>query len=134
MAATPRSCEKADYEYPRSAEVSPNFSVFVEPFLGWRHLTITALIEYLVKIDRGLLCQKYGVSLMASIQLDAHLFKLAPLGVAGIIVRPRRVGQGLPLLAESATTLTQAWQLIEMKWEGGTKRKMWLLTGTTEIL
>lgn len=36
------SCEKQDYEYVRSEEVSRNLFVVVEPLLGWRHLTITS--------------------------------------------------------------------------------------------
>jgi hypothetical protein len=81
-------------------------------------------------IDLGLLAQKYGVTLIAPIRLDARLFAPAPPRAAGTLGRPRRVGQRLPLLKELATDLSQAWQLCELEWYGGTKRKMYLLTGT----
>lgn len=81
-------------------------------------------------IDLGLLCQKLGLTLIAPIRMEARLFEPAPPRVASTMGRPRVVGQRLPLLSKLALDLSQEWELVELDWYGGTKRAMWLLSGT----
>jgi hypothetical protein len=81
-------------------------------------------------IDLGLLCRNLGITLIAPLRMDARLFEEAPPRKAGTKGRPRLVGQRLPLLSHLANDLSQAWELVELDWYGGTKRKMWLLSGT----
>ena len=82
-------------------------------------------------IDLGLGCNKLKhVTLIAPLRLDARLFEPAPVRKPGTNGRPRVVGLRLPLLRDLATDLNQKWELSELDWYGGTKREMWLLTGT----
>jgi hypothetical protein len=121
--------------------------------LNLRHRTVTGRTSQLVKwlhrlfkgtgrtikligdssysvIDLGLLCHKLDITLLAPIRMDARLFEPAPPRQAHTMGRPRRVGGRLPLLRTLALDLSQDWQLVELDWYGGTKRQMWLLTGT----
>ena len=82
-------------------------------------------------IDLGLVCYKLKtVALIAPLRLDARLFEPAPVRKPGTNGRPRVVGFRLPLLRDLATDYNQEWELSELEWYGGTKREMYLLTGT----
>ena len=85
-------------------------------------------------IELGLACQKYQVSLIAPLRLDARLFEAAPERGASTKAPsgypPRIVGQRLPNLTTIIAQATAQWQACQAVWYGGSCRQVELVTGT----
>jgi len=81
-------------------------------------------------IRLGHACKKKNVALISRLRLDAALFEFAPSPEKGQRGRHREKGERSTSLKQLADDLTQSWQEVEIKWYGGEKKSVRLLSGT----
>ena len=129
LLTTPKVSEQLGLRHRTVTERTKQLAFWLAHTFSGRPIKLIGDGAYSV-ISLGLVCRKLKLCLIAPLRLDARLFEPAPARLAGTKGRPRVVGARLPLLHQLAADLTQDWQLTELAWYGGTKRAMWLLTGT----
>lgn len=92
-------------------------------------------------IALGRQCQRYQVTLLAPLRLDARLFEPPLRAIGKRIGRPPVVGARLPNLAVVALAPTTCWQRSRVPWYGGTHTivdwatgtALWYTTGTPPL-
>jgi hypothetical protein len=77
-------------------------------------------------------CQRQGVTLVARLRVDAALFDFPEPVPAGRRGRRPRKGKRQPSLKVRASQAGAAgWTLTEVRWYGGERKQLWLLTGVS---
>ena len=121
LLTTPQVSEKLGKRHRTAAQVAGLCVGWLRRSLPGRAIQLVGDGAYAV-IALGLLCQRYQVTLVAPLRLDARLFE-EPLRLRqkknG---RPAVVGARLPNLTALALSPTTRWQRSQVDWYGGTTK------------
>jgi DDE superfamily endonuclease len=140
LLTTPKVSEKLGKRHRTVAQVTGICVAWLRRSLPGRAIQLVGDGAYAV-IALGLLCQRYQVTLVAPLRLDARLFE-APLRLRKKSPgRPAVVGARLPNLAAIALSPATRWQRSQVDWYGGTTQvvdwvsgcALWYSTGTDPL-
>ncbi len=100
-------------------------------WLPYRPLVVVADSTYAV-IELLAACQRlaFPVTMVTRLRLDAALYDPAPPRDPGTTGRPRVKGARQPTLAQRLVDPQTEWQLVPVRWYGGSRREIEVATGT----
>jgi hypothetical protein len=77
-------------------------------------------------------CQRQGVTLVARLRVDAALYDFpAPVPAGRRGRKPRKGKRQMSLKARASQAGTAGWTLTAVRWYGGERKRLWLLTGVS---
>lgn len=140
LLTTPKVSAQLGRRHKTVAQVTGQVVMWLRRTLSGRAIHLVGDGAYAV-IALGVLCQRYQVTLLAPLRLDARLFEPPQRLIGKRLGRPPIVGARLPTLQQVAVHLTTCWHRSLVPWYGGThavvdwttSTALWYTTGTPPL-